>query len=498
MISFAQLAVERVINSLPEGVLIALGAWLLLRFMGRQNSGTRFAVWMVALAGVVSVPILSSFTSEHSLRAILPHTHPEIAVPASWAIAFLAFWIGIAALALARVAAGIWQVRQIRRNCTEIPAADLDPGLLELLAETKRPVRLLSSETARVPAALGFRHPAIVLPAWTLRDLSAEDLRPIVIHELAHLRRRDDWTNLLQKAVRAVLFFHPAVWWIDARLSIEREMACDDAVLAATGNARAYAGCLIDLLERGCARRGWTMAQAAVARTRDASIRIARILRAGSSVTTRVGRGTLAVAASLAVACAGVAVFTPQLVEFVPMESASTAQLSVPPMTETFRPSASALIPAAFHPDVNSGRKTAPIHSAVLHAGKQRTSAPHPSPKSPYVMANLIDRPAEAPKPQPIAARLTVADAADQDSSAPLFVIFETRESTTSASTPAALRTVAAPPGNNQAQQLQSKEDPALQVQMYQAIDPATGTPVRILRIVFTVPQEPGMPSQSI
>src|SRR6202034_273176 len=148
---------------------------------------------------------------------------------------------------LARVVVGVWQVRQIRRSCAEIPAANIHPALRELIVDAKRPVRLLTSEKARVPAALGFRNPAIVLPAWALRDLNADELRPILIHEMAHLRRHDDWTNLLQKAVRAVLFFHPAVWWIDARLSLEREMACDDAVLAATGHPRAYAGCLIDL-----------------------------------------------------------------------------------------------------------------------------------------------------------------------------------------------------------------------------------------------------------
>ncbi len=153
----------------------------------------------------------------------------------------------------------------------------------------KRPVRLLVSDQARVPAAMGFRHPVVVLPAWTLRDLPADRLRHILIHELAHIRRHDDWTNLVQKIARAVFFFHPAVWWIDARLSLEREMACDEAVLAATGNPRAYAGCLIDLLERGCARRGWTMAQAAVARARDASVRIARILQ-GEPASQHAGR----------------------------------------------------------------------------------------------------------------------------------------------------------------------------------------------------------------
>jgi beta-lactamase regulating signal transducer with metallopeptidase domain len=255
MTAFAQLAVGRVLNSLPEGILIALCAWLLLRLMGRQNAGTRYAVWLVALAGVVGLPILSGLGStQHDLSLVIPHARPEITLPAFWAAAFFVLWIAVAAVALARVIAGVWQVRQIRRSCAEIPVSELDPVLQELLAENSRPIRLLVSEKARVPAALGFRNPAIVLPAWTLRDLTADELRPILIHELAHLRRHDDWTNLLQKTVRAILFFHPAVWWIDARLSLEREMACDDAVVAATGNPRAYAGCLIDLIEKGCER----------------------------------------------------------------------------------------------------------------------------------------------------------------------------------------------------------------------------------------------------
>lgn len=509
MMSLAQVAVSRVLNSLPEGILIALGAWLLLRLMRGQNSGTRFAVWMVALAGVMAVPVLSGFgATRRDLAAIFPHAHPEFAIPAFWAAAFFFLWIAISFLALARVIAGIWRISQIRRGCTEIRSTELHPSLRQLLEETRRPVRVLSSEGVRIPAALGFRNPAIVLPAWTLRDLSPEDLRPIVLHELAHLRRHDDWTNLLQKTVRAVFFFHPAVWWIDARLSMEREMACDDAVLTATGNARAYAGCLIDLLERDCSRRKWTMAQAAVARARDASVRIARILRVGSAATTRLSHGALAVAASLSVACAGIAVCAPQLVEFVPIDSDPGARVSVPSVAEALHAPASAMIPAAFHPDRSEARNLVPLRGATLHTIAHRPSSLSLTPAAtvrpeahPYGMAKLAEPPADPPKPQPAAARFIAASerGADQEP-VPLIVIFETRESAT-IPTSAELRTVTAEPNvtrTSKVQQLQSREDPALQLEMYQAIDPATGTPIQILHIVFTVPQLPGMPSQSI
>ncbi|MGB9031157.1 MAG: M56 family metallopeptidase [Acidobacteriaceae bacterium] len=481
MMPFAQLAVGRVLNSLPEGILIALCAWLLLRLMGRQNAGTRYAVWLVALAGVVGLPILSGLGSGQDFPSLLSHARPEITIPAFWAAAFFLLWIAVTVVALARVVAGVWQVRQIRRSCAAIPVSELDPALRELIAENKRPIRLLVSEKARVPAALGFRNPAIVLPAWTLRDLSAEELRPVLIHELAHLRRHDDWTNLLQKTVRAILFFHPAVWWIDARLSLEREMACDDAVVAATGNPRAYAGCLIDLLEKGCERRGWAMAQAAVARARDASVRIARILRVGPVATTRVGRAAIAVAASLSLACAGVALCMPRLVEFVPMRSISAAQVVKPLADDGVRFPTSSVVPASYHPVQKSSllRRAAPKRSSSSHASPFRQVAAHRS---------------NAPKPFAMA-RLAMSDMTEPSMLAPALVVFETVESSTPGS--AQLRTAGADSATTMAQQFAGRENPALQIQVFQVIDPATGAPIQILRIVLVVPQAGSM-SQSI
>ncbi|HEX4067509.1 MAG TPA: M56 family metallopeptidase [Acidobacteriaceae bacterium] len=349
MIGVAQLVAGRVLNSLPEGLLIAFGAWLLLRCMGRrQNSGTRFGVWMVALAAVVALPIVGSVGfASHSP---VVYGNPEFTVPAYWALGFLIFWIVVGSLVLARVVAGVWQVRRLRQSCRLIPIAELNRELQQILQGTRRSVQLLVSAQARVPAAVGFRHPAIVLPDWALDELTTAELKPILIHELAHLRRRDDWTNLAQKAVRAIFFFHPAVWWIDARLSVERELACDDEVLAVTGNARAYAGCLIDLLERGCARRGWTMAQALMVHARDASTRIARILQGGTPKSTRIGRVALGITATVSLACAGVTAVVPSLVGFEPEHTVASASFIEPVADHELRPRQADIFPAAFHP----------------------------------------------------------------------------------------------------------------------------------------------------
>ncbi len=366
--SMAQVWVERVLNSLPEGLLIALFAWLLLRLIGRQNSGTRFAVWFMALIAVVGLSFFGGFKL-HEGRISAPATpvSSHIVIPVFWAEVIFAAWALTAIFALARIAAGLWQVRVIRRSCAEVDLSQLDSAIAQTLQQHNvgRPVCLAVSERVKVPAAIGFWKPAIVLPTWTLRELAPQELNPILIHELTHLKRRDDWTNLFQKMARAFFFFHPAVWWIDSRLSLEREMACDDAVLANTGNPRAYASSLIDLLEKSCARRGWTMAQAAVHRAQELSQRIAQILDAKRPATTRVWKPALALVSVFSLACFALSYCAPRLIAFAPETSDSAARAAnikqILHADETATPDVQGqVVPASFHvPE--------PQHPAVNH-----------------------------------------------------------------------------------------------------------------------------------
>jgi hypothetical protein len=107
-------------------------------------------------------------------------------------------------------------------------------------SEVRRAVALKISARQRSPVLLGFIHPVILLPeALTRTDLI--EAEHVLRHELAHLGRYDDWANLVQHFVQAVLFFHPGVWWISKRLGLEREIACDDHVLQQGGGRRNYA-----------------------------------------------------------------------------------------------------------------------------------------------------------------------------------------------------------------------------------------------------------------
>ena len=328
--SVAQISIERILNALPEGVLVAVFAWVLLRVLRKQNSGTRFAVWFLALLTVAALPVWGGFGDGRALMGpgvSWGRLHSAITIPGTWALfVFLAWALG-ASVALARLAAGLWHLRRLRQSCTLVVAADLDPVVRKTVeaivasgSVESKSVMIATSECVRVPAAIGFWKPTIILPAWALRELPSEDLNVILLHEFAHLRRGDDWTNLIQKVLHALFFFHPAVWWIERRLSVEREMACDDAVLAETANARGYAACLVSLLEKSLAHRladkRWAMAQAAVRRAHETSLRLRQILDSNRPAATRVWKPALGMVGAFSVACLLMVPLAPQFVAF--------------------------------------------------------------------------------------------------------------------------------------------------------------------------------------
>jgi beta-lactamase regulating signal transducer with metallopeptidase domain len=301
--SLAQLSAERIINCTAEGMVIALLAWVLLRAIGPRNSGTRFAVWFAALLGIAALPLFGNWAANGAELT----KRSEINLPASWALYVFAAWALVAFVGLLRVGMGFWHLHRLRKRCVPVDVAALDPLLQETLAEfdSQRAVALCVSDDLRVPTAIGFTKPLVVIPSWTMQELSTVELNAILLHELAHLRRRDDWTNLIQKIVGAMLFFHPAVWWIEKKLALEREMACDDMVLAETKTTspRAYAECLVSLAEKSFLRRGIALAQAAVDRLRNVSLRVTQIMDVNRSRATRVWSPAPVLVAGVSLVC---------------------------------------------------------------------------------------------------------------------------------------------------------------------------------------------------
>jgi beta-lactamase regulating signal transducer with metallopeptidase domain len=283
--------------------------------IGRRNSGTRFAVWFCALLAIAVVPFVE-FTP--ATRATAHAVSTAFTLPRDWSLYLFGVWAAIALFGLGRVAVGLWHLRSIRRSCEAVDTSALDPAVAQNLSEFRavRPVELCASEDLRVPTAVGFFKPAVVLPKWSLAELSPAELNVVLLHELAHLQRWDDWTNLAQKILRAIFFFHPAVWFVEHRLSLEREMACDDLVLSQTADPRAYAECLVSLAEKNIFQRGIALAQAAVGRMRQTSLRVLQILDARRSKAVNIWKPAPWVIAGFSVVCLAGAEHAPRLVAF--------------------------------------------------------------------------------------------------------------------------------------------------------------------------------------
>jgi beta-lactamase regulating signal transducer with metallopeptidase domain len=323
-------------NCLAFGALILGLASLSSLLLRRASSSARFAVWFAALVAIAAAPLFSisrSFVAPSGFSSLKGVA--AITLPASWALYFFIAWAGIAVISLARIVAGFCQVLALRRRSSPLDPATLAPELQNMLAQSlpSKSVAILLSDDISSPTAIGLLSPAIVLPAWLIRDLSSEELRQILLHELAHLRRRDDWSNLLQKIVKALFFFHPVVWWMERQLSLEREMACDEAVLAQTGNPRAYAQCLVLLAEKSFFRRSIMLAQAAVSRAGQTSMRVARILAGAGTRVTGMRKLVVPSFAAALMASIAVAAHAPRLIAFranTHVESSVSAMASSP------------------------------------------------------------------------------------------------------------------------------------------------------------------------
>ena len=390
--SIADIAISRILNSLPEGLLIAALAWTVLRVLPRQNSGTRFAAWFIALLSIAGLPLIRS---AQSVPIFAPRITHALIVPAWLGLFLFVLWILAASAAILRLVIGLWRLRSLRRSCVTVDAAGLDPSVQKTVAEFSsiRPVDLATSEQVTVPAAIGFVKPLIVLPAWSLRELPAEELNVILLHEFAHLRRWDDWTNLLQKILRAVLLLHPAIWWIDNRLSLEREMACDDMVLAATANPRGYAQCLISLLEKNMARRGWAMAQALVHRAHEVSLRLTRILDGTRPNSKRVWTPAVGLLSAFCAMCLVFMLRAPQFVAFDqpshPQSASADEPGAVP--SDAFHLHGAAVIPAALHVGPAVQPKRAGVHHQDVRKQNRLTSKVAvnlPTQPSPFAQQN--------------------------------------------------------------------------------------------------------------
>jgi hypothetical protein len=157
-------------------------------------------------------------------------------------------WFAWATVSLSRTLVSLVSLRRAKLTARPFPAGRevrLETWL-SLRARGRR-AALGVSDSVRAAAVLGLTSPLIVVAPSVLGALDDPELDQIVVHEWAHVQRRDDLARLVQRIIVALSGLHPAIWWIDRQLNLERETACDDWAVNATGSARGLAVCLTKL-----------------------------------------------------------------------------------------------------------------------------------------------------------------------------------------------------------------------------------------------------------
>jgi beta-lactamase regulating signal transducer with metallopeptidase domain len=260
---------------------------------------------------------------------------PGRARVSAWTIALAIYAAGVVAV-LFTLGLHHWRVRRLAARASAVREASWTTLLAGASAEiaVRRPVRLLRSRAVSMPMTLGTRLPTIVVPATA--DLWSDDRRrAVLLHELAHVARLDCLTQTLALIACAAYWPHPAVWWVARQLRVERELACDDRVLAAGAEPRAYAGHLLEIAYSLDGRRAPALA---VSMARPSQLE-GRLLAALDEARNRRSPGALmraalgALASAAVVALAGATPIAAPVPE--PFDAAAAAGVEATPAVAT-------------------------------------------------------------------------------------------------------------------------------------------------------------------
>jgi beta-lactamase regulating signal transducer with metallopeptidase domain len=362
-----------VLAALLNGALVSIplttAVWMALRLTPRSalNAVTRYVVWWATVAVTIALPAMylpihlgsapsqvvavpdgvgvSQSTawklSEPSGVSIAapPLRRPlfPLKVPAGrWPQWIAVTWLLVTLLMLVRLVAACLLLDRRKARAVAAPnhlAARLEEWLAQCGCK-RRGIRLACSTDIATPLAAGLRRPAILIPARLLAELAPDELDQIGLHETAHLARGDDYALIFQRILEGLFALHPVVRWITRRIELEREIACDDFVVQATGRPRPYAACLTRVVELAGGVRVSLAGAAAADERSHLSRRVDMLLDKTRHTGTRLLKVRLAAVFVALAALLWLAAKTPGLVAFaapVPQTPQTPPAVQLPP-----------------------------------------------------------------------------------------------------------------------------------------------------------------------
>lgn len=237
------------IQFLWQGTALA-AAFALLRFWLGRSAQARYRLASLTLIAMTAAPIFT-FTAGFGNTG-------RISWPASLAWLTLALpklailWAAGTAFFSIRLAYSWRAASLLRKTGVEPAPLPWQERFHELAARmgASDSVQLWLSSLADAPATTGWLRPIVFFPASMLTGLPPAHIEALLAHELAHVKRMDYAVNILQAVTEAILFYHPAVWWVSKQIRAEREFICDDLAAEICGDRIEYAHALAEMETR--------------------------------------------------------------------------------------------------------------------------------------------------------------------------------------------------------------------------------------------------------
>jgi BlaR1 peptidase M56 len=350
----SRLVASSFVSGLWQGVVLAAGVGICLRLVPKTTAAVRFAIWTAVFAVLAVLPLVHAYTLR-SGSGMSGHGS-VVQVDVRWSFAIAALWLTVSLVRGVKLAMSAVRLRGIWKRAVPVEGCDA-----VLLAAGFRGVELCTSRDVDRPSVIGFFSPRILIPAELFDRLTTEEFGQIVLHEVGHLRRADDWINLLQKLSLVVVPLNPVLMWIERRLCLERELACDDDVLQLTKAPKAYATCLTNLAEHRLGRRAAALSLGAWERQSELVRRVHSILRGGEGMGRTQGRVVMSVVVLALLGGSAELARCPQLVSF----SRTALPVSVVSIEAQSLPATAGYQPVSFH---SSGTATGVAHESLLKA----------------------------------------------------------------------------------------------------------------------------------
>jgi beta-lactamase regulating signal transducer with metallopeptidase domain len=381
------------VAGLWQGLALVSAVALLLRFVPRLSAAARYAIWWFAFALAAAIPLLhlpfSAVLPVHAASAV-------VHVGAEWGFAIAAVWAGLMVGRGAQLLTHAITLHRIWKRATPVAA---DSAVKAILHGGPRAAELCTSEDVDAPSVIGFFSPRLLIPEWLFATLAPAELEQIVLHECEHLRRHDDWVNLLQKVGLVLFPLNPALLWMDRRLSLERELACDAGVVASTKAPFDYARCLTQLAEHRLLRRSVALSLSAWSRQSELARRVHNLLGPASSMPRARARfSAAAICAGLILGAMGMA-GSPHLLAFTDSATPPTPVLQA---TDTVAfPEGGRAVPVMYRP---ATQPHPVLLKAVATPRKARHARHHSNPANAVIpVRNLraTNDPTQVTRPQP-------------------------------------------------------------------------------------------------